>query len=64
MAGWQELAGKKVYIVLKTGKQYQGKVTEIDDAGNGLIFIHILDKFSKVVIFSTGELASIKEEGF
>jgi len=63
MAGWQDLRGKKVYVVLNKGKQYQGVVTDVDDTGNGLIFISILDKFNKIVIFATSEIASIKEEG-
>ena len=59
---WKSFEGRKVYIVLKNTRQYSGVVTHVDDAGNGLIFIEILDKFGKSVIFAAGEISNIEEE--
>ena len=62
MAGWETWIGKKVFLRLKTGKVYSGNVVEVNDAGNGLIFFMIKDKFGMNVMFSTGEIIELKEE--
>lgn len=53
---WKELEGKKVHILLRNGFEYNCLITNIDDRGNGLIFISILDKFNKKIIFASGEI--------
>ena len=62
MEEWNHWIGKKVYIILKNNRKYSGVVNEIHDAGNGLIFISIIDKFGEWVTFSISELTSIEEE--
>lgn len=59
---WKDWNGKKVFVQLRTGSVYSGKVIGIDDAGNGLVFINLLDKFSKHIVFTTGEIVKIVEE--
>jgi small nuclear ribonucleoprotein (snRNP)-like protein len=62
MDGWKKWIGKKVFIRTKNGRFYSGVVTEVLDNGDALIFITILDKFSKYVCFASSEIIEIKEE--
>lgn len=57
---WKELIGKKVHIVLNNNFEYNALVTGIDDRGSGLIFIEIIDKFQKRIIFTSGEIKFIE----
>lgn len=59
---WTTWKDKKIFLQLKTGRKYTGIVTDIVDTGDGLIFLEIIDKFGKRVMFTTGELVSIEEE--
>lgn len=63
MEGIKYYIGKKVYIILKNGRQYSGEVIEIDDNSNPLIFITILDKFGNKVMFERSEIEVLEEEG-
>ena len=62
--GWSCFEGKKVYLVLKGGRVYVGRITLVENCGNGLVFLHLLDKFNKNVVFTSGEIASMKEEAY
>ena len=62
MVGWNYWIGKKVYIVLKNKKYYQGKVIDIDDSSAPLVWITILDKFNNRVIFVHSEIEVMQEE--
>ena len=62
MVGWNYWIGKKVYIVLKNKKYYQGKVIDVDDSSPPLIWITILDKFENRVIFVHSEIEVMQEE--
>jgi len=53
---------KYTYIRLKSGRYYFGKVIEVADIGNGLIFITIIDKYNSHIVFSSNELEVIEEE--
>lgn len=53
---WNELNGKFVHIILNNNYEYNGLINGIDDRNNGLIFIEILDKFGKKIIFTSGEI--------
>ncbi len=59
---WKEWQDKTIFVKLKSGGVYSGKVVDIEDTGNGLIFIEILDKFNSKVVFTTGEIIKIVEE--
>ena len=63
MEGWKRWEGKKVFLVLKNNRKYQGVVEEVHDSGDGLIFLSITDKFGKWVTFTISEIDVIQEEG-
>jgi len=52
--GW---IGKKVYVILKSGRKYSGIVNEVTES-----FIFILDKFKEKVVVSISEISSLEEE--
>jgi len=62
MDGWKRWDGKRVFIILNNNRKYTGKVVSIDDAGNGLVFINIVDKFARLVTITSGEIKLIQEE--
>ena len=63
MVGWKKYLEKKVYLILKDGRKYTGKVVEIDDTSAiPLVWITIIDKFDKSVTFVHSEIKLIKEE--
>ncbi len=63
MVGWEDWIGKKIYIELNNGTHpYSGKVIDIDNSINSIIFIKIIDKYGKTVQFVTSEIKLIKEE--
>jgi len=53
---------KRVYVRLKSGRYYTGKVIEVADVGNGLIFITLIDKFNSHIVFSSNEIEVLEEE--
>lgn len=61
---WNEWLGKKVFVQLKSGGFYTGKIIEIDDSSNPLIFISIIDKFGDKVTFVHSEIVKIVEEKY
>jgi hypothetical protein len=63
MESWMYFEGKKVFIILKNRRQYSGVVQKIENAGNGLVFVTLIDKFGKRVVFTTGEISNMEEEG-
>jgi len=63
MDGWREYKGKKVFIETHSGRQYSGKVIDIDVSENPrLIWIVIIDKFRKRITFVHSEIKLIQEE--
>ena len=59
---WKKYVGKNVYLILKSGRQYSGKILEIEDVGNGLIFISMNDNKNHLVTFTSSEIEVIQEE--
>lgn len=59
---WKDWKGKKIFVQLKTGSIYSGKVVDVDEKSLPLIFITILDKFNERVTFVHSEIIKIKEE--
>ena len=57
--GWN---GKQIFLRLKTGKVYSGKVVDVDDSDKNIIFITIIDKFQMKVTFVHSEIIELKEE--
>jgi small nuclear ribonucleoprotein (snRNP)-like protein len=58
---WKELIGKTIFVKLKSNYQYSGKVTEVVDTGDNLIWVHMKDKFNKLVVFLTVEIVELVE---
>ena len=64
MAGWKYWEGKRVFIILKNGRKYQGEVLEVEvNPSSPLVWIIITDKFGKRVQFVNSEIDVIQEEG-
>ena len=59
---WKYWEGKNVFVQLKSGGYYNGKVLEVESSGNGLVFITILDKYGERVSFVNSEIIKIVEE--
>jgi len=60
---WKDWNGKRIFVQLKSGSIYSGKIQEVTDADEqGVIFIFLIDKFGDKVIFSVSEILKIKEE--
>ena len=55
--GKNDWDGKRVFLVLKSGRRYTGIVSSFDKD-----FIFIIDKFGDKVMCSTSEISSIEEE--
>lgn len=63
MVGWNGWNKKKVFIILRNGKRFQGVVQSVDTSSkNDFIYITIIDKFGKLVTISHEEIELIKEE--
>ena len=63
MEGWKQWEGKKVFIILKSGRQYQGEVIEVEvDDDPKFSFIVIKDKYNSRVGFLSSEIELIQEE--
>ena len=56
---WKEWNGKKIFVKLRDGGVYSGKVIDIDLDKK---FMTIIDKFGKQVSFPFVEIIKIKEE--
>ncbi len=59
---WKKYLKKKVFVVLKNDRRYSGKLINISDIGNGLIFLSIIDIKNHLVTFTSDEIKMIQEE--
>lgn len=59
---WKFWIGKKVFVQLKSGAVYSGKVTDVDDSSPQMIFFSMIDKFGMKVTFVQSEIIKIVEE--
>lgn len=62
MERWRYYEGKKVFIILRNGRKYQGQIIDVDDTALPIVFITMIDKFDKRVSFVQSEITSIQEE--
>ncbi|MBM3191434.1 MAG: hypothetical protein FJZ63_02105 [Chlamydiae bacterium] len=62
MNGWKDWQGKKVYIKLKGGRVYTGKVVKIDDRDEHHPLISIVDQYGRDVAFDVSEIKLIQQE--
>lgn len=54
--------GKTIFVKLRTGAVYSGKVVDVDDSDNNIIFFSLIDKFGQRITFVHSEIVKIKEE--
>lgn len=54
---WEEWVGKRIYIVLKSGRIYTGQIISYADE-----WFHILDKFGKNISLQTSQIEVIQED--
>lgn len=59
----KNLKGKNIHVILKNNWEYNGIVDEVNDSGNGLIFISMFDKFEKFIMFTSGEIKLLEVKG-
>ncbi len=62
MDGWKVWKGKKIFIILKNHRQYQGEVIDVDTKSPPLVFISIIDKFGNRITFAQSEVDVMQEE--
>ena len=63
----KEMEGKNIYVKLVSGRIYTGVVKEVNFLGNGVddipyYMFSIVDKFGKLVSFSSKEISFMEEE--
>ena len=61
---WMEWVGRKVFLRLRTGQVYTGKIISVDSSSEPLVFIQIKDKYDKLVTFVHSEVIEIREERY
>lgn len=54
--------GRKVYIILRNKRNYQGVIVDIDESSPPLVFITLLDKFDNKIMFIQSEIEVLQEE--
>ena len=59
---WKEWNGKRIFVKLRDGGVYSGKVIDIDEKSKPLIFISIIDKYGERVTIAHSEIIKIVEE--
>lgn len=59
---WRDWLDKRIFVQLKRGSIYSGKVIDVDEKDKSVIFITIIDKFNEKVTFVHSEILKIKEE--
>jgi len=59
---WKYWNGKYIFVKLKTGAVYSGKVIDVDDSNKDLVWFTMIDKFGKRVTFVHSEIIKINEE--
>lgn len=59
---WKYWNGQRIFVQLKSGAVYSGKVIDVDDSNKESIFLTLIDKFGQRVSFVQTEIIKIKEE--
>ena len=59
---WKGYIGKEVFLRLKKGDCYTGRIIDVDDSAYPLIFITLIDKYQKSILFVPEEISKIVEE--
>jgi len=59
---WKDWKGKTIFVQLKSGGVYTGKVIDVDTNSKSIIFFTIIDKFGEKVTFVHSEIIKIVEK--
>jgi len=59
---WNNYVGKKVFLILKNKRRYEGTVLNIDNSNPLLIWMILLDKLNHRITFLIDEIEMIQEE--
>ena len=59
---WKNYVGKKVFLILKNKRRYEGTVLNIDNSNPLLIWMILLDKLNHRITFLVDEIEMIQEE--
>ena len=59
---WKYWNGLRIFVQLKSGAVYSGKVIDVDETNKDSIFLTLIDKFGQRVSFVQTEIIKIKEE--
>lgn len=65
MDGWKRWKGTKVFIKTKSGRNYSGKIIDVEETGselNKFTWIIMIDKFGNEVQFNSEEITFIQGE--
>lgn len=60
MDGWKKYQGKRVYVQLKSGREYSGVVIECEESFGTDAFLVLKDKFDNNVGFRVSEIKLIE----
>jgi hypothetical protein len=59
---WEAWKDKRVYLILKSKRQFSGVIVEVEIITPELIFLTIVDKFGSRITFSHSEIQLIQEQ--
>lgn len=59
---WKDWIGKKVFLKLRDGGCYSGKVVEVDDSKPPLVWLILIDKFGNKITIVHSEIVKIVDE--
>ena len=60
---WNEYVGKRVFVILKNQRKYEGEVVEIDNSSSqGLIWLVLKDRYGRHITFLHTEIEVLQEE--
>ena len=54
----KDLIGRRIFVVLKSGRNYTGTIESIEDK-----LVHLTDKFNLPVYFSIEDISSLEVKG-
>jgi len=59
---WNYWLNVDVFVQLKSGRFYTGKVVEITTSNDNQFFLKLIDKFDRAVVFPVSEVEVIEDE--
>lgn len=59
---WKYYEGKNVFIILKSGRKYSGKIVEVDNSNPTIIWLVLIDKFGGRILIRHSEIDVLEEE--